>query len=373
MKSLFHLTLVSICLTCFFSCKEDEESKPQNNQHPDPENYNPADDFVTTWQTNPDEPDLDLSLATDDNSITIPTNSQYGDYNFDVDWDNDGKFDDYGLTKTTTHRYKQPGIYTVRIRGTFPAIHFDKDYTAPGQSAPATDNHKLLSIDQWGNQSWKHLLFYYCVNFNITATDLPDLSQVTDMKDMFGNCWAFNSDIGNWDVSHITNMKYMFFFAKAFNQDIGSWDVSNVTNMQGMFYTATKFNQYIGGWDVSNVKDMGVMFSLANSFNHDIGDWNVGKVENMLEMFGQAYSFNQDISNWNVSQVEDMEGMFRLTNSFNEQNYDKLLIAWSQQNLQPSVKLSGTVQYCSNEAAAAREKLINDFDWAIEDGGSDCD
>ena len=36
--------------------------------------------------------------------------------------------------------------------------------------------------------------------------------------------------------------------------DIGSWNVSNVTNMYQMFHGAHAFNQNIGDWPVSNIR-----------------------------------------------------------------------------------------------------------------------
>jgi surface protein len=39
---------------------------------------------------------------------------------------------------------------------------------------------------------------------------------------------TFSEIIGFWDVSNVTNMKQMFDDASTLNQDIGSWDVSNV-------------------------------------------------------------------------------------------------------------------------------------------------
>ena len=57
------------------------------------------------------------------------------------------------------------------------------------------------------------------------------------MSSIFAGLFAlsFNQDISSWDVSNVTNMKEMFSGAASFNQDIGSWDVSAVTDMDGMF------------------------------------------------------------------------------------------------------------------------------------------
>ena len=50
------------------------------------------------------------------------------------------------------------------------------------------------------------------------------------------------------DVSNVTDMKDIFFRSYSFNQDISSWDVSNVTGMIGMFYDASLFNHDISVW-----------------------------------------------------------------------------------------------------------------------------
>ena len=92
-------------------------------------------------------------------------------------------------------------------------------------------------------------------------------------------------DVTNICVSRITNMVYMFSYVDLggppnpyFNQDIGSWDVSNVTNIQQMFFNASAFNQDISSWNVANVTNMFEMFYSASSFNQDISSWSVSNV-----------------------------------------------------------------------------------------------
>jgi hypothetical protein len=52
-------------------------------------------------------------------------------------------------------------------------------------------------------------------------------------------------NISTWDVSQVTDMSNLFKFKYDFNDDISAWDVSNVTSMQGMFVNSL-FNQDIG-------------------------------------------------------------------------------------------------------------------------------
>jgi surface protein len=195
--------------------------------------------FITTWKT--DNPGT--SNAT---SITIPTTGT--GYSYDVDWENDGTWDDLGVTGNITHDYGTAGTYQVAIRGDFPRIYFNNE----------GDKEKILSIDQWGDIAWTSMesAFWGCSNLAGQAVDVPDLSSVTDMSFMFSFASTFNQDIGGWDVSSVTNMSSMFRDASTFNQDIGGWDVSSVTNMRGMFLGASEFNQDISDWDVSSVLDM---------------------------------------------------------------------------------------------------------------------
>ena len=83
------------------------------------------------------------------------------------------------------------------------------------------------------------------LNVHPGAADIrTDVSQVTDMSELFRDCPAgsiyiarrrhnlrFNADISAWATSQVTDMGNMFRGAAAFNQDIGSWNTSQVTDM----------------------------------------------------------------------------------------------------------------------------------------------
>jgi len=311
-----------------------------------------ATDYVTVWET---------TGANED--VVIPTDTGNYTYNYDIDCDNDGTFEQTGVTGDGTCTFATANEYTIVIKGTFPTI-----YISDGASKA-----KIKEVKQWGNIAWSSFYksYYNASNFNITATDAPDLSSVTRMDLAFnGADLSTANNINSWDVSSVTSM-YGMFGGTAFNQDISSWDVSSVEGMYNMF-TRTAFNQDISSWDVSSVADMTAMFYYATAFNQDISSWDVSSVTKMSGMFDSATAFNQDISSWDVSSVTHMDGMLKDA-ILSRSNYDKLLVAWSALTLQNNVTFDvGTTKYteATSDAATARQKIIDDFSWTINDGGA---
>lgn len=111
----------------------------------------------------------------------------------------------------------------------------------------------------------------------------------------------------------------IFFGATGVTQGVSGWDTSLATNLQFFAFNATNFNDDVSGWDVSNVTNMGNAFS------------------------GTAMT---------------------------QANYDALLIAWSAQTVQQNVQFGISAQYTAGGAAeAARNVLINTYNWTISDGG----
>ncbi|MFN8344055.1 MAG: BspA family leucine-rich repeat surface protein, partial [Spirosomataceae bacterium] len=260
--------------------------------------------FITTWKTD----NTGSSGSTNATSLRIPTTGT--GYNYDVDWNNDGIYDEFGLTGDATHNYGTAGTYQVAIRGSFPRIYF----------YDGGDRLKLLSVDQWGAIVWTSMAsaFQGCSNLTEQAADAPDLSGVTDMSAMFADCSSLNQDLSNWTTAAVTKMSGMFFNATAFNQNIGNWNTAAVTDMSFMFSGAAAFNQPIGNWTTNAVTDMSWLFDRARAFDQNIGGWNTEKVTTMAGMFGSATAFNQPIGNWNTEKVTDMTGMFYNATVFNQ-------------------------------------------------------
>ncbi len=210
----------------------------------------------------------------------------------------------------------------------------------------------IKEINQWGDVEWETFEDAFAgLNIVVNATDLPDLSNctslknmfagnfnfnsafninfwdvsnVTDLSGMFKECFFFNQALSQWDTSNVTDMSGMFEEARFFNQNIGSWNTANVTNMSRMFKNASSFDRNIGSWNTSNVTDMSEMFAsdlnsgFSGAFNKNIGNWNTSNVTNMSGMFEGAISFNQNIGNWNTSNVTDMSKMFKSALLFNQ-------------------------------------------------------
>ncbi len=287
-------------------------------------------EFTTRWQTtSPNE------------TVTIPTGggNEITDFDFIIDW-GDGTIETFaGDDPDPMHTYATAGTYTVMIGGVFPHMNAEVD----------GDLDQLLSLKSWGSIQWEDMtrMFAWARNMVYNATDAPDLSNATSTAAMFFAAEKVNADLNNWDVSTITDMSFMFDGATAFNGDVTNWNTSNVNTMRDMFQFASSFNQDISGWDVSKVTDLRNMLNNASAFNQELGDWQIGSVE-----FMQAGS----------------QGFLEGT-ALSIINYDSLLIKWSEQTLPMNLTLDVDSTNYSRRSVKSRQKIIDDFNWTIIDGG----
>jgi surface protein len=182
------------------------------------------------------------------------------------------------VTPYTTH----DGIFRLKEEGEFDYLMWELDDDGVDYSIKTTFvDFIFVMIPKSKEELIVILKQDYVTNWYIITTLIEDMSNIFSSFDFEEN----DIDITNWDVSNVTNMYQMFWYNDKFNQDIGSWDVSNVVNMRYMFSGATSFNQDIGRWDICNVKHMNNMFDGATSFNQDITNWKLREIyqtSNML-------------------------------------------------------------------------------------------
>jgi surface protein len=356
--------------------------------------------FVTRWNTN----NSGLSAYRD---IQLPL-QETGTYDFDVDWgdgtsDHITSYDDDAVT----HLYDEPGEYDVTIEGTLEGWKFTTEHRIPDHRA-TSDAPKLLEIRNWGDfdvsvgkntaveeSDFPRNNFAGCEHLEVTADDTPvmregsslaylfsgtpvsqvpgisewDVSSITTMAGMFYFATNFDDDLSDWDVSNVRNMYRMFCVAESFDGDLSDWDVLQVQDMQNMFSLAISFNGDLSDWDVSNVEEMSYMFEDAHSFDGDIRDWDVSNVKDMYSMFSRAGSFDGEIGEWDVSNVKRMDRMFHLS-GLSTENYNQILTNWRERELEDGVNFSaGDTEYSLGPPANARQYIIDEYDWDIEDGG----
>ena len=87
---------------------------------------------------------------------------------------------------------------------------------------------------------------------NIHLGDI-DTSKITDMSWLFYHSYREDfSGIENWDVSNVTDMSNMFWDCRNFNQPLDKWKVKNVISVAGMLLDTDDFRQDLSRWSKVN-------------------------------------------------------------------------------------------------------------------------
>lgn len=210
----------------------------------------------------------------------------------------------------------------------------------------------------------------YTYDYNIDWGDGNTNMHVT------GNAPHTFSSGGTYTVKITGNFPAIHFKSIAPNDRlkitvVTHWGIQNWKTMKEAFYDCD--NLVVAADDVpdlSDVTDMSYMFYDAVNFNAKLNPWNVSNVTNMDYMFYNTQQFNCRIENWDVSNVTSMNHMFELK-TIPMNTYDDILINWSSLNLKPNVNFhAGNSTYC--DGAAARQSIIDNYDWVITDQGQGC-
>ena len=119
-------------------------------------------------------------------------------------------------------------------------------------------------------------------------------------------------------------------FSGCINLQVTTSDIPDLSSVESLNYAFANCNTLTGNpsfenWDVSNVGDLSYLFYNTN--------------------------VNQNLENWNISRVYNMFGMFD-NSALSDQNYEKMLIAWSEL---PSKQFWVTLSANQNTYCSAKE------------------
>ena len=144
----------------------------------------------------------------------------------------------------------------------------------------------------------------------IEGLEYLNTSHVTDMGEMFSDCWSLTSlDLSHFDTSKVTNMNGMFKMGEYYIEGREN-DWEELPPFMELESKLTTLN--LRGFDTSNVTDMGGMFSCCCSLTSlDLSSFDTRKVTDMSRMFsGCCDLVSLDLSNFDTSSVTDMSNMF---------------------------------------------------------------
>ena len=185
---------------------------------------------------------------------------------------------------------------------------------------------KSVNYDDEENKYIKNLsfMFNFC-NFDyITINEVKgrkkiDLSEVSDISYIFGNCVELKEiDVDFFkDMHKIEKMEFLFSGCKKLTNisNIDHLNTSKISSMKRIFNDCKMLeNLNISTFETGNVKYFEEMFKNCSSLMRlpSISDWDMKKAKSLEGMFKGCSNLNSlpDISEWDLRNVKNMKEMF---------------------------------------------------------------
>ena len=173
---------------------------------------------------------------------------------------------------------------------------------------PAFANARPTKCNEW---------FQGCEKLtSIEGIEYLNTSQVTDMHNMFYNCYYLQTiDFSGFDTRKVKDMSNMFYNCGSLKSlDISNFNTSEVTNMRGMFYHCIGLTSLdLSHLNTSKVSIMISMFELCfNLSSVNLSGWDTRNVGSMNHMFERCNSLKTlDLSGFDTREKTcDMDDMF---------------------------------------------------------------
>lgn len=196
-------------------------------------------------------------------------------------------------------------------------------------------NYGVLDLSMWNTSKIENIsAMFSWSNFDSLNLKGFNTDRVTNMNNIFSGV-SINQDkldLSSFNTSRVTDMNSMFDSAKVATIDLSSFDTSNVTDMMNMFQhsTATEVKG-LNKFNTSKVIYMTRMFYGSSVVDLDLSSFDTSNVIDMSYMFWQSRAKTIDVSSFDTSKVSSFSSMFDTIdldylniNNFNLQSADNL-------------------------------------------------
>ena len=271
---------------------------------------------IMKW-TLTDEADLVVTLWNQQGTIT---NS------YDVDW-GDGSSDTGVTTADKSHTYASTGTYEVKITGQFAGLRMGR--------VNATERAKLTEFTNWGTTQINGVrdMFTNCLNMTYTATDAPDITNLTatsgtELRSMFIGCDSIVTlDLSGWTNTGNFSGSALYAFQHMDSLEtlnLTGWDLSSVTDFS---YVCQNTGDSTNGCEfimpnlnLAACTTIRNTFSGANVKSFSINGWtfkssgtvNAASLFQGAEKGTGVASFTLDLSGWtNTARFNKLSSAFR--------------------------------------------------------------
>jgi hypothetical protein len=230
----------------------------------------------------------DNTGTSNDDQFTIQTRPG-PTYNYTIDT-SDGQHIT-GVAGNHTITFPSAGTYAVKISQQFPYIY----YTNTG------DKLKIIELNQWGTglrSSFGGSLFG-CSNMVVTATDVPNLTNVTTLGTSFTGCTLANPNMRNWNMSTITVLEWAFA-SSGVNPDVTLWNTASLTTLARTFSSNTAFNSDISNIKIKLITTMSSMLDNSGMSTENYSKWLIS-CANQVSAEGMPYNIQLGATGMNYN------------------------------------------------------------------------
>ena len=164
------------------------------------------------------------------------------------------------------------------------------------------------------NQKYKYQKYFNPKEKGIYQIKLKFRDYIKDCHCMFAYCHnILTIDFSNFITKYVTDMSNMFEECYLTNIDLSSFDTQNVSNMSKMFYDCHNLKIInLSSFNTKNVIDMNNMFAgCFNLINIDLSSFNTKNAINMSYMFYECFNIkNINLSSFNTHNITNMNKLF---------------------------------------------------------------